>query len=590
MRRVVHWTSGHPYLTQRLCEAVATTPSVSGKSSVDRIVSRIFLTDDAQISEPNLHDVGRRVSEGVPVGVDPNTYVRRTREIYAQLLRGRAVSDSSQDPVVASLKLSGLITANRGELRIRTRIYKHVFGWQWLASLGSKIAGADALDVARGPARVAANWFRGKPAKYTLVALGGIVLLIAGGYRYAWSFNQPRFEPRARTIRPGEKIVLRGDHLSGAEGTLSDDFGHVVSMPIKEDLNPQGIAKDFAYVLHVPQATPRGRYRLRIRRPPFLGFIPFGPGQNVVPIKIDDKRPMVLSGHNGIVTAAGFSPDGARIVTSGGDSMARVWDAKTGAMLFELRGHRNWVLCASFSNDGNLILTSSWDKTAMIWDASTGKPLTQLKGHDDRLVYAFFSPDARRVVTGSYDKTARIWDTKTGKELVKLKGHTDRVVGVAYSPDGSRVATASFDQTARIWDAKTGKELHKIQEGAFRYFFISFSPDSSRVITGSEDSTARVWDVKSGKEVQRLAHHLGWVVFAAYSPDGKRITTSSADKTAIIWDAATVQPILTLPEQKDRINTAYLSPDGSRLVTACFDKTARVWDSKTGKPASIPID
>ena len=29
LRRILYWTSGHPYLTQRLCHAAATNPAIS---------------------------------------------------------------------------------------------------------------------------------------------------------------------------------------------------------------------------------------------------------------------------------------------------------------------------------------------------------------------------------------------------------------------------------------------------------------------------------------------------------------------------------------------------------------------------------
>src|SRR5262249_39370461 len=51
---------------------------------------------------------------------------------------------------------------------------------------------------------------------------------------------------------------------------------------------------------------------------------------------------LTLKGHTGFVTSASFSPDGSRVVT-GGDSTAKVWDAKTGAELLTLKGHTGGV-------------------------------------------------------------------------------------------------------------------------------------------------------------------------------------------------------------------------------------------------------
>ena len=87
--------------------------------------------------------------------------------------------------------------------------------------------------------------------------------------------------------------------------------------------------------------------------------------------------------------------------------------------------------------DGARIVTGSADRTARVWDAKTGAELVQLKGHTDEVRSVAVTPDGARIVTGSADRTARIWDAKTGAELAQLKGHTGAVMGVAVTPDGS---------------------------------------------------------------------------------------------------------------------------------------------------------
>ena len=70
--------------------------------------------------------------------------------------------------------------------------------------------------------------------------------------------------------------------------------------------------------------------------------------------------------------AANYNPAGDRIVTASADRTARVWDARTGTVLFTLQGHEGGVLSASYNPTGDRILTAGDDGTARVWDAQSG--------------------------------------------------------------------------------------------------------------------------------------------------------------------------------------------------------------------------
>src|SRR6185369_17040203 len=54
LSRVLYWTGGHPYLTQRLCQAVAEEAEVRDASGVDRLCDDLFLSRRARERDDNL--------------------------------------------------------------------------------------------------------------------------------------------------------------------------------------------------------------------------------------------------------------------------------------------------------------------------------------------------------------------------------------------------------------------------------------------------------------------------------------------------------------------------------------------------------
>ncbi len=181
-------------------------------------------------------------------------------------------------------------------------------------------------------------------------------------------------------------------------------------------------------------------------------------------VKVWDARTgtelLQLKGLTSRFTCVSFSPDGTRIVSGGGEfgkpGEAMVWDARPPPV--ELRGHTGMVKSLSFSPDGARIVTGSGDRTAKVWDARTGTTLLDLKGFAGE-VFVSFSPDSTRIVSGSVDGTVKVWDARTGTPLLELKAHKGPVATVSFSADGTRIVTGSWDNATKVWDAQTGKEL-----------------------------------------------------------------------------------------------------------------------------------
>ena len=120
VRRVLYWTGGHPYLTQRLCQAVSADSSIVDTGGVDRLCEEIFLSTKARERDDNLLFVRDRMLRGAE---DPAALLT----LYSSVLAGNQVKNEPAHPLFNVLRLSGVVRVEDGVLRIRNRIYERVF-------------------------------------------------------------------------------------------------------------------------------------------------------------------------------------------------------------------------------------------------------------------------------------------------------------------------------------------------------------------------------------------------------------------------------------------------------------------------------
>jgi len=117
------------------------------------------------------------------------------------------------------------------------------------------------------------------------------------------------------------------------------------------------------------------------------------------------------------IFSVAFSPDVKRIVSSGSNNVAHIWDIGTRHLILVLRGHTSLVRSVAWSRDGRLIVTGSDDATLRLWNAKTGAPLTTLHGHVHAVRSVAVTPDSDFIVSGSEDTTIRKWDVPAVHEL-----------------------------------------------------------------------------------------------------------------------------------------------------------------------------
>lgn len=127
LARVLYWTGGHPYLTQRLCQAVVNAGASEplGRALVDRECDALFLSSRARERDDNLLFVRERL---LRAEVD----IAALLELYDKVWRGEAIRDDETNPLIGVMRLSGVVRVERGLLRVRNRIYRRVFDRRWI--------------------------------------------------------------------------------------------------------------------------------------------------------------------------------------------------------------------------------------------------------------------------------------------------------------------------------------------------------------------------------------------------------------------------------------------------------------------------
>lgn len=125
---ILKWTGGHPYLTQRLCKALAETRRAHwSENDVDRLVASVFFGEISE-QDNNLQFVRDMLTQRIPDSVEAG----KVLETYRQIRRGREILDDEQSLVKSHLKLSGVVRNENKRLLVRNRIYEEVFNDRWI--------------------------------------------------------------------------------------------------------------------------------------------------------------------------------------------------------------------------------------------------------------------------------------------------------------------------------------------------------------------------------------------------------------------------------------------------------------------------
>lgn len=288
-------------------------------------------------------------------------------------------------------------------------------------------------------------------------------------------------------------------------------------------------------------------------------------------------------GHTSSIFDAVFFPDGKRMVTTGFDGRAVVWDVATGRQLQSIQ-HETWLVQAAVRPDGNMVAVGALDGKILLWQLDTDA-VRELDVGETQGRVPVFNRDGTLLVGGTQDGNIYVWDVASLERIRTFASFNAGMFSITFNSDETLLIAASQDGAARIWDFQTGELLQTLEHptvegkpGRPWVWEALFLPDGERVITCDYNGVIRLWSWRSGEVIWQASAPVD-VRDLALSPDGRMFFTGDDPflPEAHLWDTESGELIRAYQGHTDLINNVDFSPDGKFLLSASHDGTAILW-------------
>jgi WD40 repeat protein len=263
----------------------------------------------------------------------------------------------------------------------------------------------------------------------------------------------------------------------------------------------------------------------------------------------------------------------AVVLKSGGAELLEIASQRR---IAELTGHEGELSDAVFSPDGKLLVTIGQKPVAIVREASSGRSLFKLEGLAEGKYKIYFSPDSRYIVAaGDRHPVMRVWESGTGKLSYTLDGSYNRP---AFSPDGRLIITEDKDRRIReVREVATNRKLGEIPE--FYSNAAAFSLDSKHLVT--IDKPMRIRDTDALNNVRVVDNLPVLASDVSFSPDGKLIAVIG--KHIRVYELQTGRLVSALGENREftlSYRKAIFTSDNKYLITS--GSYIRLWEIESG--------
>lgn len=564
LKQVLEWTSGQPFLTQRLCALIQMSEDFIAVGDEARRVENLVRSQIIQNWE--FHDEKGHFSHIRDRILVNDRQACFLLGLYQQILRQQdVIADDS--PEQMKLYLSGLVVRQHHQLKVHNQIYREIFNHAWVAE--------ELIKKRRLYGGALARWFA-SGCQDDAWLLDELALQEA----MEWAKDRHLSNEDQRFLTASANKLNRRK-IKQVTRQLTRRFAYLVLLII--------LVLSLVFVGSRLEEVKKQTERLQTDQLVNQAQVSSNPRISVL---------LALEAMKQFKKQERFSPEAVQVLYHRLDALPR---------LIKTVEHSDDVEMIAFNSAGSHLVSTSSDGVAKVWDVdvassnikslnNTGKANVVASSSDNEVKLIALTPKGELLRNAS-ENNIQIRDTKSWKLIRRLK-LSAYVNAIAFSSDNKFIAIGTVDTvnlnqtgeeriTAQVWEVTSGKLISSLNRGN-SVNALSFSPDGKLVVTASADGTAQVWETESGEPVGQLLKHKGAILDVAFSPDGKYVATASLDKTAAIWKVGSDCPLKTL-QHEQAVTAVSLSHKSKWIVTASTDKVVKVWDIKSGKPiAYIP--
>ncbi len=298
---------------------------------------------------------------------------------------------------------------------------------------------------------------------------------------------------------------------------------------------------------------------------------------------------VIQKGHEAVVKAVAYTPDGKYLLTGSRDKSIKLWETSSAREVKSYKGHISTINDLAVSKDGKFFASSSADNTAKVWEIKTGKLLFTTPEDRDYMTDVTFSPDGKYLIAGGFDPFLKVWDYRTKKLIKKLAVDPDRGMGLGlnfvFSPDGKYLATGEDGKNLKIYHTNSWDTLYTIplEKGwcGGCATFVAFSPDSKKIAKMANGGAIEVFDVKGKRKIGVLLDEVKDARSITFDHKGEVLMVAT-ENTIYQWAMKTGELILKFNLDVIGVNDAAYSPNSEEIIVGGNDNKASAWSARDG--------